>query len=107
MDTYKTGVGVLVWTFMVILMYSIGNTMIFGYVEPVMDDIANVSNDSQPGGFVNTDRYEAGKNVFLSAFNIACFILLLIPYAYLFVRLLLKKEATTTPYGGPQPGGWG
>lgn len=105
MDTVKIGVGVLAWTFMVILMYSIGNTMIFGYVEPVMDDIANVSNASQPGGFVNTDNYELRKNMFLSGFNIACFILLLIPYAYLFVRLLLKKEQQVTTYG-PTGGGW-
>lgn len=107
MDTFKTVVLLMVWTFAVILIYQIANTMIFGYVDPTMQDIAYQSRDNITGGFVNYENYVARTGMIKSGFNIACFILLLVPYAYLFVRLLLKKEQTVQPYYSPQPGGWG
>jgi len=108
MDTFQTVVIVLVWTFAVILVYSIANTMIFGYVDPTMQDMAYSSRDNITGGFVNYENYVDRTNMIKAGFNIACFILLLIPYAYLFVRLLLKKEQTVqpVPYYAPQGGGW-
>jgi len=106
MDTFKTAVIVLIWTFSVILIYTIANTMIFGYVDPTMQDIAYQSRDNITGGFVNYEQYQDRAAMIKAGFNIACFILLLIPYAYLFVRLLLKKEQTTQPYYMPAGGSW-
>ena len=106
MDIYKVAVITLAWTFIVILMYMIGNTLIFGYVDPTMEDIAYQSRDNITGGFVNYENYIARTNMIKAGFNIAMLIMLLIPYAYIFVRLLLKKEQTTTPYYAPQGGGW-
>lgn len=105
MDTFKVGVMTLAWTFIVIVMYMIANTMLFGHVTPIMDDIANQSR-TENGGFVDYDNYVARTTMIKNGVNIAFFILLLIPYAYIFVRLLLKKEQTTTPYYNPMGGSW-
>lgn len=105
MDNFKMIIVTLTWTFSVLLVYMVANTMIFGYVSPQMTSIAYQSRNNLTGGFVNYDRFTSNAFVIKSSFNIACFILLLIPYAYLFVRLLLKKEQTTEPLYYP-PGSW-
>jgi hypothetical protein len=105
MDNSKIIIVTLVWTFSIGLIYMIANTMIFGYVDPAMKSIAYSSRDNLTGGYVNYERYVERTNVIKASFTIGCFILVLIPYAYLFVRLLLKKEQTAVQivYGG---GGW-
>jgi len=102
MDTFKVIVLTLAWTFIVGLTYMAVNTMIFGYVYPTLNETAHATT------LVDNDRWDARTNVIVSGFNIACFILVLVPYAYLFVRLLLKREQTAPPaYGGyPGGGGW-
>lgn len=105
MDNFKMIVVTLVWTFTVLLTYMITNTMVFGYITPTMTDIAYQSRDNVTGGFVDYEGYISKAVMIKSGFNIACFILVLIPYAYLFVRLLLKKEQTTAPIYYPGGGG--
>lgn len=106
MDNFKMIIATLVWTFTVGLTYMIANTMVFGYISPTMQDIAYTSRNNLTGGFVDYPRYITNTNLIKNGFNIACFILVLIPYAYLFVRLLLKKEQTATPAYYGYGGGW-
>ena len=105
MDTAKTGLFCLVWTFVVLMIYMIVNTMLFGYVIPVFDDMAYDSRDNITGGFVNYERYQSRSFVVEVSFNVAMFILVLVPYAYLFVRYLFKREPTTQPVY-PGGGSW-
>jgi hypothetical protein len=97
MDVVRTVVFVLVWTFVTLLVYMIGNTVLFGYVSPVMDDAAASAGYS-------TFYTPQNTNIAKTSFNVACFILILTPYAYLFVRLLFKREPTSPTYN---PGGGG
>lgn len=99
MDTMKVGIFCLVWSFVILLIFMIVNTLVFGIVDPTLNDIANQSS------YVDYARYEARTNVIKSGFNIALFIFALIPYAYLFVRMLLKKEQQAQPAYIPG-GGW-
>lgn len=100
MDTFKVALVVLVWTFSVLVIYMIANVMVFEYIAPTFDDIANNTS------FVDQSRYATVSNIIKTSFNTACFILLLIPYAYLFVRAILKKEQTAQPAYVPAGGGF-
>lgn len=101
MDAFKTAIMVLAWTFLIGIIYMTVNVMVYGYVDPILTDAANQSD------YVDYDRYVERTNIIKSGFDIACFILILIPYAYLFVRLLLKREKTSPPaYMPPSGGGW-
>jgi hypothetical protein len=82
------------------MIYMILNTMIFGIITPELDDIANETS------FVDYDRWQSRTAVIKTGFNIALFIFALIPYAYLFTRLLLKKEQQAQPAYYSPGGGW-
>jgi len=97
MDVVRTVVFVLIWTFVVLLIYMVGNTVLFGYVSPIMDSAA------ASAGY-HTIYTAQNTNIAKTSFNVACFILILTPYAYLFVRLLLRREPTSPAYN---PGGAG
>ncbi len=101
MDNMKVIIVTLIWTFTILVIYMIANTMLFGYIDPTMRAVAYNARDNDsaaaPGGFVNYDRYVARTSILKTSFDISCFILILIPYAYLFVRLLLRKEQTAAP----------
>lgn len=87
----KTVVYVLAWEFMVVLGILIVNTTVFGYIIPQFDTIAASSS------FVNYSEYAARTDPVKAAFNIALFILAVVPIVYLFIRLWLKREQTAPP----------
>jgi hypothetical protein len=95
MDNFRTAVFVLIWTFSIGLVYMTGNTMMNGYFVPIMNKMALNSSMIQ-----DKAAYTLQANTLTTAFNVACLILVLAPYAYFFVRLLLKKEQTSQPYYG-------
>lgn len=103
----KVAVFVIIWEFIVATCFVIANVTIYEYVEPTFDEVANNTD------FIDYDRYEARKTPVLMGFNIALFLLAILPFIYLFVRLLLKREQTSpAPYQYPQtfqvnPGGSG
>ena len=93
----KVAVFVIVWEFIVATSFVLANVMIYEYVEPTFDDLANTTD------FVDYDRYVARKTPVLMGFNVALFVLAILPFVYLFVRLLLKREQTAPPdYRFPQ-----
>ncbi|MCX6817735.1 MAG: hypothetical protein NTU57_02665 [Candidatus Aenigmarchaeota archaeon] len=98
MDNFRTAIFLLAWTFTIGLIYMVVNTMMGGYFIPIMNDIANDSSLVQ-----DKAAYSLQTGTATTAFNVACLILVLSPYAYFFVKLLLKKESTSQPY---QPGVW-
>lgn len=102
-DVFKIAVMTLAWTFIVGVMYMSVNVLVFGFVDPIMNQTVENASFETPE---MKARWNERTTVIKSAFNIACFILVLIPYAYLFVRLLLKKEKTSQPVYVPQGGGW-
>jgi hypothetical protein len=81
----------IVWIFIVFVMFQVGNYIIFQHVKPIMLNLANST------ALVNYDRYVERVNVIVAAYNIAMFILLITPFIYIFVRLLLKKEPSQQP----------
>lgn len=92
----KVAVFVVVWEFIVAVCFIVGNVMIFEYVEPTFDDVANKT------AFVDYAQYEARKTPVLMGFRVALFVLAILPFVYLFVRLLMKREQTALPaYGYP------
>lgn len=106
MEVFKVIALTVVWVFIVIVNYMIGNLTIFGVVEPTMREIAFNSCDNETGGYIKCDRYLATTHIFTSAFNVSCAILLSIPFVYLFVRLLFKKESQTQPQPSIYQGGF-
>lgn len=97
-DVVKTAVYVIVWEFIVLLTLVIVNTMMFGYIVPTFDDMAASSS------FVDSARYQANTLPVKVGLQIAFFIFAALPFIYLFVRLLLKREQTAPPqYGGYPP----
>lgn len=90
-STRRVVIGVLVWEFVSILMLMMGNTIVNGYVAPVMYDIADNST------LVNGTLYRQQITPVVSAFNITLYIFMALPFIYLFVRMLLKKEQTAPP----------
>lgn len=96
MTAVKTAVYVLAWEFMVIMVFLILNTFLFGYAVPIFDDIANQSMSAE--GFA---AYESRSTPIKAGMLVAFFIMVLTPFAYLFVRLLLKREQTAPPYYQP------
>lgn len=82
---------------MVVFGILIVNTTVFGYVIPQFDSIAATSN------YVNYAEYAARTDPVKAAFNIALFILAIIPVVYLFIRLWLRREPTSpqVPYDIP------
>lgn len=92
----KTAVYVLVWEFTVLLVLMIFNTMVFGYMVPVFDGIA--ASESM----IDNARYQANTVPIKVGLQIAFFIFAAIPFIYLFVRMLLRREQTAPPqYGYP------
>ena len=105
-DTFKTPLFFILWVFMVFLVYVIGNTILGGYFVPIMNGVANSANNTMTApGLTSTDYINKG-NVLMLYFQAGCFILLLIPFLYLFVRMLMKREpANTQPSYNPYSGG--
>ena len=104
MDSFKTIVFTLVWTFSLLIIYMIANTMVFGHVDPMMRDLAYQSRDNITGGTVNYETYTSQIDVLNIYFNITMMIMIAIPYIYLFVRLMLKREQTAAAPPGYYPG---
>ena len=99
MDTMRVAIFCLVWSFLILLVYMIMNTVVFGIFVPEMDKAAYAARNNETGGYVDYDNYVVRTNVIKNSLHISLFIIALIPYAYLFVRLLLKKEFQTQPAG--------
>lgn len=95
-SAFKIFMSVLVWEFTCVLMLMMANTVVNGYVAPIMKNAAN-STTLMNGTLYNQQIYpvEAG-------FNIALYIFMALPLIYLIVRMLLKKEQTSpqTVYSG-------
>lgn len=84
----KTAVFVIIWEVVIGFAVIMCNTVVFGYVEPTISDIANKTD------MVNYDRYQANITPIKTGANIALFIFAIIPLLYVFVRLWFKREQT-------------
>ncbi len=95
----NTIIGVLVWEFVTAIMLMLSNTIVMGYVAPIMNGIA--------GSYVLADGTTYAQQVapITNGFIIALYIFAAIPFIYLFVRLLLKREQTAPPSPYYAPGG--
>jgi len=97
-STRRVVIGVLVWEFTCVLLLMISNTVVNGYIAPVMYSVADNST------MVNGTLYRQQISPVVSAFNISLYIFLVLPFIYLFVRMLLKKEQTAPPQYYPGGG---
>ena len=95
-SAFKVFTFVLVWEFSCILMLMISNTVVNGYVAPIMKNAANSST------LVNGTLYNAQIHPVEVGFNIALYIFMALPLIYLLVRMVLKREQVTPQY---YPGG--
>jgi ABC-type methionine transport system permease subunit len=90
-DMVDTIIGVLVWEFVTAIMLMTSNTIVSGYVVPLMHGITT--------GYVLADgtTYAQLAAPIENAFVIALYIFAAIPFIYLLVRLLIKREQTAPP----------
>lgn len=80
------GIQVFVWIFIALLLSSIFYTIVGGYIQPTFNDMAHNTT------FVNETRYEATENVAMNTLAVVLAICIITPFAYILVRLFLKKE---------------
>jgi len=84
--TVRTIILVFVWEFIVILSFVSLNTFFIGDVVPLFDGIANdIPN-------FDIDRYDGHATQFVSVFYVVFFILIVMPFAYLAMWLLFRRE---------------
>lgn len=82
---------VFIWVMAVLIIYILLNTVFGEYIFPTFDDIANQSK-IESGGFMNYTRYQARSNMIKSVFDYVFAIMIILPFAYLFIKYLLKRE---------------
>lgn len=98
-DMVNTVIGILIWEFVTAILLIMSNTIVGGYVAPIMKDIAN----NTPG--VDGAAYAQQVTPIENGFVIALYIIAALPFIYLFVRMLLKREQTSPPSPYYIPGG--
>jgi hypothetical protein len=77
---------IFVWIFVAVLLFSVFNTAIAGFVKPVFNATAHSS------GFVNVTTYETKEAMIMNVFYIVLGIMVIAPFAYIAVRLFFKRE---------------
>ena len=86
----RTFISILIVIFSVLLAFMALNTIMGDYVFPIFNQTAgNLS-------FMNQTTYHEHHNAFISYFYFALYIVVALPFLYLFVRLL-KREPDTGP----------
>lgn len=88
--------GVFVMIFVVIICFIMLNTVMSTYVFPVFDEVKNSTTFMNES--LNTFNYDQQAEFFQTIFFTALYIVIIIPFLYIFVRIL-KREPEPQPYG--------
>lgn len=89
-------VKVFTMVFIAVILFMVFNTMMGSFIQPTFSDIAHNTT------MINITRYDAAEANFMSALYVVLGIFIIIPFAYLLIRLFFKREPVAYDRGAYQ-----